>query len=112
LDVARLPDGPGFLFGLLALVMVPAYLYLHLTNRARRPTPPADREDATMPDDRVTTVYMDGRNCPRCGSPLATDSRLVWCTDAGSPNLTCCLFGIDEKVAIDDPRIPTPESNP
>lgn len=101
MDAIYLTDFLGYLCGLLAVFGVPLYAYLHLTNRAR-----LARGVAEMPDQQVMTVYQDRRECPQCGSPLCTNGSLVWCSDiGGGEGRTACMFGITEKVSVDDPRL-------
>lgn len=44
-----------------------------------------------------TLGEVQSRRCPRCGSTLITNGRVVWCTFVGGGTERPCTYGIDKQ---------------
>lgn len=55
-----------------------------------------------MPEDLPQTCWIEpDRKCPKCGSPLSTDGKTLWCGYRAGPAARTCDYGIAEVVPAD-----------
>ncbi len=47
--------------------------------------------------DTVWTLHK----CPKCGSPLLTNDRGVWCSFVGGGSIPACDYGITVAVSVE-----------